>query len=181
MFLLASHPEIQQRCQEELQTIFGDDLRPATSKDLSSMKYLEMCLKESLRLYQSVPIIVRCLGEDIHVGNQLIPAGTNCLMLTYLLHRDPNVFENPDRFNPDRFLPENCLKRGPYDYVPFAAGPRNCIGQKFAMLEEKIMISSVLRRFNIKTTMKEKDISLLEELTLCPKNGIWISIEKRIN
>ena len=112
---------------------------------------------------------------------EVIPAGINCLMLTYLLHCDPNVFENPDMFDPDRFLPENCLKRGPYDYLPFAAGPRNCTDKKFAMMEEKIMISSVLKRFNIKTTMKAKDISLLEELTLCPKNGIWISIEKRNN
>ena len=127
---MASHPEVQRKCQEELQTIFGDDPRAATSQDLANMRYIEMCLKESLRLFQSVPIMSRTLGEDVVIHDRVIPVGTNCILLSFLLHRDPTVFKDPDTFDPDRFLPENCAKRNPYAYVPFSAGPRNCIGQK---------------------------------------------------
>ena len=131
LFLMASHPEIQKRCQDELYTIFGEDTsRPATSQDLANMKYIEMCLKEGLRLYQSVPIISRTLGEDVTIEGNHVPAGTNVILAPCLLHRDPNIFPDPDTFDPDRFLPENCAKRHPYAYVPFSAGPRNCIGQK---------------------------------------------------
>ena len=132
LYLMASHPEIQEKCQEELRDIFGEDTeRAATSGDLANMKYLEMCLKESLRLYQSVPIITRTIGEDVVIEDKLIPAGTNCIMGPCLLHRDPSIYPDPDAFIPERFLPENCAKRHPYAYLPFSAGPRNCIGQKY--------------------------------------------------
>ena len=86
LYLMASHPEIQEKCQEELRDIFGEDTeRAATSGDLANMKYLEMCLKESLRLYQSVPIITRTIGEDVVIEDKLIPAGTNCIMGPCLL------------------------------------------------------------------------------------------------
>ena len=124
-------------------------------------------------------MILRKLGENVVLNDQVIPAGTNCILLIYLLHRDPSIFQDPDNFDPDRFLPENCAKRSPYSYVPFSAGPRNCIGQKFAMMNEKIVISSVLRKFKVKTRMKEEEIPLTSEVTLSPKDGIWISLEKR--
>ena len=75
--------------------------------------------------------ICRVIGEDVIVKDKLIPAGTNVIMAPFLLHRDPKIFPNPDRFIPERFLPENCTKRHPYSYLPFSAGPRNCIGQKY--------------------------------------------------
>ena len=90
LYLMASHPEIQEKCQEELRDIFGEDAeRAATSGDLASMKYLEMCLKESLRLYQSVPIITRTIGEDVVIEGKLIPTGTNVIMAPCLLHGIP--------------------------------------------------------------------------------------------
>jgi len=179
LFLMATHPEIQRKCQEELQSIFGDDDRLATSQDLASMRYIELCLKEGLRLYQSVPIISRTLGEDLVVGGNLIPAGTNAIMLPFLIHRDPEIFPDPDSFQPERFLQENISKRNPYSYVPFSAGPRNCIGQKFAMMEEKVLVSSVLRKYNLNSSVKASEIPLLAEVILRPKNGIHISLEKR--
>ena len=75
--------------------------------------------------------ICRVIGEEVIVKDKLIPAGTNVIMAPFLLHRDPKIFPNPDRFIPERFLPENCTKRHPYSYLPFSAGPRNCIGQKY--------------------------------------------------
>ena len=146
-------------------------------------------------MYQSVPIITRQLGEDVIIEGRNIPAGTNVILCKFILHRDPEIFPNPDTFHPDRFLPENSEQRNPYDYVPFSAGPRNCIGQKyklsniaifikslyfrFALMEEKILISSILRKYNLRSNVKPSEIPLMAELILRPKNGIYVSLEKR--
>jgi cytochrome P450 len=74
----------------------------------------------------------RVLGEDVEVDGHLIPAHTNVILLNFLLHRDPKTFPNPDIFDPERFSVDNPHKRHPYSYVPFSAGPRNCIGQKYS-------------------------------------------------
>jgi len=181
LWLLATHPEIQKRCQEELDEIFeGDQERAATSQDLAAMKYVECCLKESLRLYQSVPLISRILGEDVEIDGKVLPAKTNVILFKFLLHRDPKTFPDPDRFDPDRFSLESVQGRHPYSYVPFSAGPRNCIGQKFATMEEKVLVSSVLRKFNLSSSMTVEEIPLCAEVILRPKNGLRISLEPRL-
>jgi len=178
-FLMASHPDIQEKCQAELDTIFEGSDRIPTTADLASMKYLETCLKESLRLFQSVPVMTRNTGEEMTVDGYTIPANTNVILMNFALHRDPTLFTNPDQFNPDRFSSSNTEKQHPYAYVPFSAGPRNCIGQKFAMMEEKIIVSSVLRNFNLKTEMKMEEIPLMTEVILRPKDGIQVTATPR--
>merc|ERR1719348_583017 len=96
LYLLATHPDIQQKCQKELDTIFGDTDRPVTVDDLSKMKYLESCIRESLRLYQSVPWILRKTGEELILDGYKIPAGTNVWLLFSVMHRDNKIFNNPD-------------------------------------------------------------------------------------
>jgi len=178
-FLMASHPDIQEKCQAELDTIFeGSDRIPSTA-DLANMKYLESCLKESLRLFQSVPVMTRNTGEEITVDGYTIPANTNVILMNFALHRDPTLFTKPDQFNPDRFSSSNTEKQHPYAYVPFSAGPRNCIGQKFAMMEEKIIVSSVLRNFNLQTEMRMEEIPLMTEVILRPKDGIQVTATPR--
>jgi len=179
LFLMASHQAAQKQCQQELDSIFEGSDRDATSEDLANMKYLESCLKESLRMYQSVPMMSRITGEDVEIDGHLIPANTNIVMVSYALHRDEKSFPNPDQFDPDRFSLANNQQRHPYAYVPFSAGPRNCIGQKFAMMEEKILLSTVLRKFNLQTKMKIADIPLVAEVVLKPKNGINLIVTKR--
>ncbi|KAL9892775.1 cytochrome P450 4c3 [Glossina fuscipes] len=180
LFLLGCHPEYQERVVEELESIFGDDREsPATMKNLLDMRYLECCIKDALRLFPSVPMMGRSIGEDVQIGEYLVPAGTTAIIMTYMLHRNPRVFPKPEQFNPDNFLPENCVGRHPFAYIPFSAGPRNCIGQKFAILEEKAVISTVLRKFKIEAVDRREDLTLLSELILRPKGGLRIKITKR--
>lgn len=202
LFLLGSDREIQQRAFEEIDCIMqGERKRPPTMQQLNEMKYLECAIKDSLRLYPSVPFIGRHLHEDVVLGEYTIPAGTTCLISSYVLHRDPKVFPKPEKFNPDNFLPGNCYGRNPYAYIPFSAGPRNCkllcdpficqrsllnipfsttgIGQKFALLEEKSVISAILRNFVIEAVDRREDITLLGELILRPKDGLRVKLTPR--
>ncbi|XP_069949156.1 cytochrome P450 4c3-like isoform X2 [Cherax quadricarinatus] len=179
LYLIGCYPEIQARVDEELQSIFGDSDRPVTMADLREMKYTENCIKEALRLFPSVPILARELKEEVVIDNYRIPAGTTVMVVTYSLHRDPAQFPKPEVFDPDRFLPENVSKRHPYAYIPFSAGPRNCIGQKFALMEEKILLSNILRKFRVESVTRREDLRILGELILRPENGNTLKLTPR--
>jgi cytochrome P450 len=181
IFLLASYPEYQAKVHEELDGIFGDDLeRPITSQDMTQMKYLECCIKESLRIYPSVPFIGRSIETDLQLDDAMtMPAGSTAFIMPYQLHRDPEVFPEPEIFLPDRFFPEHIKGRHPFAYVPFSAGPRNCIGQKFAMMEEKVMMAQFFRHFRAEAAERREDLVLLAELIMRPQNGLHIKIFPR--
>lgn len=179
LYLLGCHPEIQAKVHEELDSLFGDSDRPVTMGDLREMKYTENCIKEALRLFPSVPFLARELREEAVINNYRIPVGTTVMVVTYRLHRDPEQFPEPETFDPDRFLPENVAKRHPYSYVPFSAGPRNCIGQKFALMEEKIVLSSIMRHFRVESTTRREDLRILGELILRPENGNMVKLWPR--
>ncbi|XP_050696735.1 cytochrome P450 4C1-like [Eriocheir sinensis] len=179
LYLMGLHPEIQARVQEELDGIFQGSDRPATMDDLRQMRYTEMCIREALRLYPSVPYIGRLLKEDVTIDNYTIPAGTTIFIFTYAIHRDASQFPHPERFDPDRFLPENVAKRDPFSYIPFSAGPRNCLGQKFGMLEEKVMVSNVLRKFTVESLTSREAMSLKSEIVLRPNDGNFVRLHPR--
>ncbi|XP_069699694.1 cytochrome P450 4C1-like isoform X2 [Periplaneta americana] len=179
ILLLGLHPEIQNRAYEELEEIFQGSDRAPTMKDLTELKYLERVIKESLRLYPSVPMIGRELKEDVQIGSYTIPRGVTATTHIYSIHRNPDHFPNPEVFDPDNFLPERVANRHPYAYIPFSAGPRNCIGQKFALLEEKTMLAYILRNYEVRSLDKMEDVNLMVELILRPEKEIRIIIESR--
>ncbi|XP_064097711.1 cytochrome P450 4C1-like [Macrobrachium nipponense] len=179
LYFMGYYPEIQEKVYEELTSVLGDPDQPLTMADIRELNYLDRCIKESLRLYPSVPFVGRRLGEDIVVDNYRVPAGAEITIPPYTLHRDPEQFPNPQIFDPDRFLPENCKKRHPYAYVPFSAGPRNCIGQKFAMMEEKVILSKILRNFRVESTTRREDLVVSADLIVRPEHGNFVKLYPR--
>nr|AVL92873.1 CYP450 [Locusta migratoria] len=180
LVLLGHHPEIQEAVHAELQDIFHEDRsRVLTMQDLQNMKYLEMVIKETLRLYPSVPFIARKVTKDVEVGGYVVPEGVTVTMQIFHTHRDPEHWPDPERFDPDRFLPDRVQGRHPYAYVPFSAGPRNCIGQKFAILEEKTVLSYILRSFRVESVQRLEDLQLLGELVLRSFSGHSVRLTPR--
>ncbi|KFP28925.1 Cytochrome P450 4V2, partial [Colius striatus] len=179
LYLLGHNPEAQTKVHRELDEVFGNTERPVTMDDLKKLRYLECVVKETLRLFPSVPMFARVLREDCFIRGYQVPKGTNVIVITYALHRDPEIFPDPGEFKPERFFPENCKGRHPYAYVPFSAGPRNCIGQRFALVEEKTLLALILRRFWVDSYQKPEELGLTGELILRPKNGIWIKLKTR--
>ncbi|OQR71070.1 cytochrome P450 4V2-like [Tropilaelaps mercedesae] len=180
LYLLAENPDAQAKVHQELDEIFGNDTeRLITTEDLFRMKYIECCIKEAQRLYPSVPFIARRISEDTMVGGHKIKTGTIALLYIYGLHRDEEVFPDPERFDPERFLPENSVGRNPFAYVPFSAGPRNCIGQKFAQMELKVMVASTLRRFSLRSGLPRSQLHIVSELVTRSRDGLPLFIESR--
>ncbi|XP_075226509.1 cytochrome P450 4C1-like isoform X1 [Lycorma delicatula] len=180
IYCLMKYPETQDKVIEELNEIFGDSDRPATNDDLKNMKYLECVIKESMRLYPPVTVIGRKMTDDFQLSSDyVLPKGSTALLFIYKLHRDPKVYPDPEIFNPDRFLPEVAKLRNPYAFCPFSAGPRDCIGQKFAMLEMKAVISAILRNFKILPPDDCPDIVLVMEVMLKSLSGVYVRLENR--
>ncbi|XP_032690305.1 cytochrome P450 4C1-like isoform X2 [Odontomachus brunneus] len=171
LLLLAEHKDIQDRVREEVKTVMQQCEGKLTMTSLQNLPYLERCLKESLRLYPSVYFITRITAEDVQLRDSyVIPRGTITHLNIFDAHRDPNFWPNPDVFDPDRFLPEKIQKRHPYSYLPFSAGPRNCIGQRFAMLELKAIIALLVHNFYLEPINYLKDMRINIDLVLRPNN-----------
>ncbi|KAI2474037.1 cytochrome P450 4g15 [Diabrotica virgifera virgifera] len=179
--LMGIHPEIQDRVIQEIDEIFGDSDRPATFADTLEMKYLERCMMETLRMYPPVPIIARQLRQDVKLvsGNYTLPTGATIVVGTFKIHRDSDTYPNPDKFDPDNFLPERSANRHYYSFIPFSAGPRSCVGRKYAMLKLKILLSTILRHYRVKSDLQEKDFLLQADIILKRAEGFKVRLEPR--
>jgi len=178
LYLLSQHPEVQQKVYEEVTKIVGDDLNvDPTYNQLLDMKYLECCIKESLRLYPPVPMIGRMLDEDLDFDGKIIPATVNISLSIYHLNRDPKYFDDPEEFKPERFLDKILKNENAFVYVPFSAGPRNCIGQKFAMLELKSTMCNILRNFEL--IKSDVELKIITQMTLKSMSGVHVGFRLR--
>ncbi|CAG9854205.1 unnamed protein product [Phyllotreta striolata] len=175
---LANNPSVQQKTLEEQIEMFGDikSAKP-TYADLQNMNYLDMVIKESMRMYAPVPLIVRKTTEEFEWEGNVFPKDLTIGIYQFLLHRSKKYYEDPMKFIPERFL--NVDGKHPYRFIPFSSGPRNCIGQKFAMVQLKCILSKIVRNFELLPANPNPELKIAPEIILVSKNGITISIRKR--
>ncbi|CAF4962843.1 unnamed protein product [Rotaria magnacalcarata] len=192
-----SHPDVQAKFHAEMDVIFSDDReRPCTRDDAQRMIYLDAVIKESMRLLPPVTAVIREIQEDfvysklnitgivlssLVIDGQIIRKGTTMYIFIYGVHHDPNVFPQPGRFDPNRFYEsiEVDEERSPYAFVSFSAGSRNCIGQRFAQLEEKTILSTLLRRYTFRATQTIDELELCFEAIMRPEVPIKLIVEHR--
>ncbi|XP_070155094.1 cytochrome P450 4C1-like [Polyergus mexicanus] len=160
LLLLAEHKDVQEHVRVEVDTVMRENGGKLSMRSLQKLSYLDRCLKETLRLYTIAPFIMRKIEEDVKLHSYVIPAGTILHLNIYGVHRDPNFWSNPEVFDPDRFLPKRIQNRHLYSYLPFSAGSRNCIGQRFGLLELKAMIAPLVHNFYLEPVDYLKDIQI---------------------
>ena len=109
----------------------------------------------------------------------VIPSGATVVIGTYKIHRRADIYKDPEKFDPDNFLPERTQDRNYYGFIPFSAGPRSCVGRKYAMLKLKILISTILRNFTVESNIPEKDFQLQGDIILKRAEGFQIQLKPR--
>nr|NP_001165933.1 cytochrome P450 4AB22 precursor [Nasonia vitripennis] len=173
LLLLAENKKAQDKAREEVTEILDRSEGNMGMAQIQEFNYLERCIKESLRLFPPVATMARTITEDLQLKNYLVPAGTEVMYHLWEIHRDPNFWEEPLKFDPNRFLPERSQGRHPFSYVPFSAGPRNCIGQKFAMMELKSLIGRILYNFKLEPIDKTADMPMLLDIVIRPAKPVY--------
>ena len=182
--MIGLHPNVQSKVHQELDSIFGDDHdRLITADDISLLKYLECCVKESMRLIPTIFMVGREIINNLQIGDYKIPKGTAVNIDFYSLHHDPEQFDQPEKYIPERFCSETSTststRRHPFAYLPFSAGPRNCIGQKFAKKQIKLILANLLRNFKIESLDQLDKIVFGIELVTRPQMPVQIQFIKR--
>ncbi|KAF1750121.1 hypothetical protein GCK72_016667 [Caenorhabditis remanei] len=177
---LAHHQDIQEKVYQEMLEVFGEDTSSdITLEALGKLNYCDRVLKESKRIIAPVPALQRKLTNDLVMDGYTVPAGGNITLSPMVLHSNHLIFKNPEKFDPDRFLPDEVAKRHPYDFMPFLAGPRNCIGQKFAQLNEKVMLSHIIRNFRLEPRLGYNETKPCLEVVTKPSKGIPVRLIRR--
>ena len=146
MYCLCRYPEWQAKCREEILKVLGDR-ESIEWEDISKFVLVNNCLKESLRLYSPVTLVQRAVNKPVKLDGYTLHKGTMVDIGIQSVHMNPNVWEDPFKFDPNRFSKENLASKHPYSFIPFSAGPRNCIGQHFALTLMKILTIKLLRSF----------------------------------
>ncbi|XP_076819249.1 cytochrome P450 4F6-like [Clavelina lepadiformis] len=180
LYNFAKYPEYQERCREEVNDVLKEE-KDVKWEDLPKFNHLTMFIKESMRMNSPVPSIGRQLNEPLKIRSTFLPSkeavipdGSNIGLDIFALHKNPHVWENPNVFNPERFSRENSAKRSPHAFLPFSAGSRNCIRQNFAMNEIKVVLSQILRKYQVYLDEETPEPIMQTSLILRSTNGIFI-------
>jgi cytochrome P450 len=172
LFLLGEHPEVANELCAELASVLHGDA--PTVEQLGKLPLLDAVVKESMRVLPPVPLHPRVVGEDLELGGHFLPKNTELFLSIFHMHHDPALFPEPNKFDPKRW---SKIKPSVYEYNPFSAGPRMCIGAAFAMMEIKIALAMLLQRFRVERTPKAR-IDRRVAITMAPKHGVPMVIRR---
>ncbi|XP_037545765.1 cytochrome P450 3A40 [Nematolebias whitei] len=178
-FNLATNPEVMKKLQEEIDATFPNKA-PIQYQALMEMEYLDSVINESLRLFPIAARLERVAKATVEINGLVIPKNMVVLMPTWPMHRDPEVWPEPEKFKPERFSKENKDKIDPYYYMPFGAGPRNCIGMRFALVMIKLAMVEILQQYSF-SVCKETEIPFELDIQglLQPKRPIKLKLVPR--
>src|SRR5580698_8792591 len=175
-YLLSQNPECERRFHDEMDRELQD--RPPAFEDVPRLRYTEMVLAESMRLYPPAWAMGRYARNDFRLGEFFLPAKTTVLISQFIMHRDARFFPDPLRFNPERFTPEAKARRTKFTYFPFGAGFRQCIGESFAWMEGVLLLATLGQRWKPKLVPGHR-VEPEPLITLRPKYGMKMQVEAR--
>jgi cytochrome P450 len=175
LYLLSEQPQAQAWAAEEARDALGAE---SPAKALSRLTYLKWVLEEAMRLYPPVPRIERQALEDDRLGDLAVRKGELVGVWPWVVHRHEALWEEPDVFNPENFSPEARAGHHRFQYLPFGAGPRICIGAQFATAEALLILAEWLARF-VFAPMPGRAVEVTSDLTLRPKGGLPLRLSLR--
>ena len=175
LFLLAQHPEAEQKLAAELEAVLAR--RPPQAADRASLPYTEAVLSESMRLYPPVWALARNALADCEIGGYFIPAKSTLIMTQWAMHRDPRYFDNPDAFLPERWAGDFAKTLHRAVYFPFGGGPRLCIGNTFALMEGVVLLAAIVQQFRFHLPPDTR-LDLQPAITLRPRYGLNMTLHR---
>jgi cytochrome P450 len=175
-YMITQHADVRERVYAEVDEVLGG--RDPRAEDMSALQYTGWVFEEAMRLYPPVWTISRTATRDDEVCGKPIPKGTTVMLSPYAMHRNPEIWPEPEKFRPERFHPDEVAKRPRYSYFPFGGGPRVCLGNRFAMMEAKIMMAMVIQRYRL-SVLPGQEIVAEPMITLRPRDGIQMGLERR--
>jgi len=175
-FLLASHPDAQEKLHHEVDQVLAGRL--PTAADAALLPFTNNVVKESIRLYPPAWIITRMASEQVEIGGYVVPAGSNIIVSPWVTHRDGRFFPQPEQFRPERWSADREQATPKFAYFPFGGGPRICIGNSFALMEAAILLAAVAQRFQI-DLVPEQTIEPFASITLRPRSGVRVRLRQR--
>lgn len=177
-YLLSQNPDAEQKLSDELKRVLSG--RTPTVDDLAKLPYTEMVVKEAMRLYPPVWWLDRRVVEDDEIGGVRIPKNSVVILSPYMMHHHPVFWKNPEKFDPERFTPENVSRMHPFSYLPFSHGPRQCIGNNFAMMESRLVLATIAQRYRLELA-PGTSVEPTPAVVLKPKGGMRVVLRGRNN
>mmetsp|Transcript_20201 Transcript_20201/g.25613 ORF Transcript_20201/g.25613 Transcript_20201/m.25613 type:complete len:369 (-) Transcript_20201:66-1172(-) len=175
LYILSQHQDVAQKMRDEISEVIGDG-EDFTLLDLEKLIYMGYVLKEVLRVFPPVATVARRTACETTLGEYVIPEDTIIIISPRVLGRDESVWEDPEEFRPERWENDNTHS---FQFIPFLKGPRNCIGQKFAMLEAKVILTMVARKFKFDMSASEyAKVEPVLHVTMRPKEDLWMNISR---
>eukprot|EP01138_Halocafeteria_seosinensis_P014356 gb/GECG01014657.1/.p1 GENE.gb/GECG01014657.1/~~gb/GECG01014657.1/.p1 ORF type:complete len:506 (+),score=39.52 gb/GECG01014657.1/:1-1518(+) len=182
-YLLCKNPDKMAKAREEITSVIGSGDKWGTYEQYKSLNYLENVMYEAMRLYAPVPVLTRETSNDVKLGKYDVPKGTTIMLSVWAMHRSPAIWgDDVDCFRPERFSREDAQekKRHPFSYMPFSLGPRDCIGRNLAIIEAKVVLSSILQRYDMSVAPGQPDEVPTDSyiIPVRPAGGLYMNVKR---